>query len=235
MPTQLVLYPDASHLFILLGPPSHRIDYNRRVVAWLEQYVERDGRPRLDAAHWQRRLEVLAEKHHVPGAPLGILDGDDLVEVAHGVLNVRTGQPATTESVFQIGSITKVWTATVVMQLVDEGLARPRHPGRRGAPGAAPLRPRGRRRPLTIRHLLTHTSGIDGDVFTDTGRGDDCLEKYIELLADVAQNHPLGATWSYCNSGLVAARPGDREAHRQDVGRGDAGPAVHAARAEPHR
>jgi CubicO group peptidase (beta-lactamase class C family) len=54
---------------------------------------------------------------------------------------------------------------------------------------------------LTIWHLLTHTSGIDGDVFTDTGRGDDCLEKYTELLADVAQNHPLGATWSYCNSG----------------------------------
>ena len=53
-----------------------------------------------------------------------------------------------------------------------------------------------------MRHLLTHTSGIDGDVFTDTGRGDDCLEKYVELLADVAQNHPLGATWSYCNSGL---------------------------------
>ena len=52
-----------------------------------------------------------------------------------------------------------------------------------------------------MRHLLTHTSGIDGDVFTDTGRGDDCLEKYVELLADVAQNHPLGATWSYCNSG----------------------------------
>ena len=54
---------------------------------------------------------------------------------------------------------------------------------------------------MTLRHLLTHTSGIDGDVFTDTGRGDDCLEKYVELLADVAQNHPLGATWSYCNSG----------------------------------
>ena len=38
------------------------------------------------------------------------------------MLNKRTGQPATTDSVFQIGSITKVWTATVVMQLVDEGL-----------------------------------------------------------------------------------------------------------------
>ena len=58
---------------------------------------------------------------------------------------------------------------------------------------------------LTMRHLLTHTSGIDGDVFTDTGRGDDCLERYVALLAEAAQNHPLEATWSYCNSGFVLA------------------------------
>lgn len=56
-----------------------------------------------------------------------------------------------------------------------------------------------------MRHLLTHTSGIDGDVFTDTGRGDDCLEKYVDGLAEVGQNHPLGATWSYCNSGFSLA------------------------------
>jgi hypothetical protein len=46
---------------------------------------------------------------------------------------------------------------------------------------------------------------VDGDVFTDTGRGDDCVERYVGLLADAAQNHPLGATWSYCNSGFVLA------------------------------
>ena len=56
-----------------------------------------------------------------------------------------------------------------------------------------------------MRHLLTHTSGIDGDIFTDTGRGDDCLERYVALLAEAAQNHPLEATWSYCNSGFSLA------------------------------
>ena len=55
---------------------------------------------------------------------------------------------------------------------------------------------------MTLRHLLNHTSGIDGDVFTDTGRGDDCLERYVELLGEQTQNHPLGATWSYCNAGF---------------------------------
>ena len=198
--TELVLYPGASHVFILLGKPSERMDYNRRVVAWLDQYVERDGRPRLDRAHWQRRLEVLAEKHHVPGAQLGILDGDDVADAAYGVLNNRTGQPATTDSVFQIGSISKVWTATVVMQLIDEGLIALDTPVVEVIPELQLSDPDVTKQ-VTIWHLLTHTSGIDGDVFTDTGRGDDALEKYTALLADVAQNHPLGATWSYCNSG----------------------------------
>lgn len=200
VPTRLVVYPDASHVFILLGPPSQRIDYNRRVVDWVEQYAVRGGRPRMDRAHWQRRLEVLARKHNVPGAQLGILDGDDLVEVATGVLNNRTGAPATPESVFQIGSISKVWTATVVMQLIDEGLIALDTPVVEVMPELQLSDPDVTKQ-LTIWHLLTHTSGIDGDVFTDTGRGDDCLEKYADQLADVAQNHPLGATWSYCNSG----------------------------------
>ena len=39
-------------------------------------------------------------------------------------------------------------------------------------------------------------------MFTDTGRGDDALEKYVGQLGDAAQNHPIGATWSYCNSGF---------------------------------
>ena len=201
IPTELVIYPDASHVFPLLGPPSQRSDYNDRVVGWVEQYVERGGRPRVDRAHWQRRLEVLAKRHRVPGAQLGILDGDELVAAAYGVLNNRTEAPVTTDSVFQIGSITKVWTATVIMQLVDEGAVDLDSPVVEVLPELRLSDP-DVTKSVTIRHLLTHTSGIDGDVFTDTGRGDDCLEKYVDLLAEAAQNHPLGATWSYCNSGF---------------------------------
>src|SRR5262245_3857734 len=80
----------------------------------------------IDAEHWGQRLTALAERHKVPGAQLGILryvEGQPEAQVvaAHGVLSLRTEQPATADSLFQIGSITKVWTATVVMQLVDEG------------------------------------------------------------------------------------------------------------------
>jgi CubicO group peptidase (beta-lactamase class C family) len=60
-------------------------------------------------------------------------------------------------------------------------------------------------RRVTMRHLLSHTSGIQGDHFPDTGRGDECIERFIGTCADLGQNHPLGATMSYCNTGYVVA------------------------------
>ena len=212
VPTRLVLYPDASHLFILSGKPSHRLDFNRRVLDWVEQYAgDATGprRPRIDAEHWQRRLAALAERHDVPGAVLGILrvrqgHQDELVEAAFGILNKDTGVEVTKDTVFQIGSITKVWTTTVLMQLVDEGLLDLDAPVVEILPELR-LADADVTKQVTVRHLLTHTSGIDGDVFADTGRGDDCIERYVAGLNEVAQNHPLGVTWSYCNSGFVLA------------------------------
>ncbi|GAB2601648.1 serine hydrolase [Paractinoplanes abujensis] len=203
VPAELVLYPEGSHLLIVEGPPSQRADFNRRIAEWVQRHTGA-GRKPLDAAHWQRRLNVLAERHGVPGAVLGISRTDELVEAAYGVLNVETGVAVTTDSVFQIGSISKVWTATLVQQLVDEGKLNLDAPIADVLPELT-LADSGVAAKVTMRHLLTHTSGIDGDVFTDTGRGDDCLEKYVDGLADVAQNHPLGATWSYCNSGFSLA------------------------------
>ena len=205
VPTRLVVYPDASHAFILTGTPAQRLDFNHRVLDWLEQHT-RGGRPRLDVTHWQQRLARLAERHRVPGAQLGILrlgtEEDELVETAYGVLNVRTGAPVDTDALFQIGSITKVWTATVAMALVDEGLLDLDTPVAEVLPELRLADPEVTKS-VTPRHLLNHTSGIDGDVFTDTGRGDDCLERYVDLLGEAGQNHPVGATWSYCNSGYA--------------------------------
>ena len=88
---------------------------------------------------------------------------------------------------------------------------------------------------VTVRHLLTHTSGIDGDVFTDTGRGDDCLEKYVGLLSEQTQNHPLGATWSYCNAGFSVAGRVIEKVTGVYLGRRAAGAPVHTARPGSHR
>src|SRR5215472_11820791 len=169
VPTRLVLYPHASHLFILDGKPSHLLDFNRRVVDWVEQYAGDAAGPRrarIDAEHWQRRLVALAERHHVPGAALGILrvrpgHQDELVEAASGVLNKDTGVEVTNDTVFQIGSITKVWTTTVLMQLVDEGLLDLDAPVVEVLPELR-LADADVTKQVTVRHLLTHTSGIDG-------------------------------------------------------------------------
>ena len=144
---------------------------------------DRTASTAIDADHWQRRLAELAERHRVPGAALGILRfgpgaRTSVVEAAYGVLNKETGVETTTDSVFQIGSMTKVWTATVVMQLVDEGLLDLDAPIVDVLPELR-LADADVTKQVTMRHLLAHTSGIDGDVFTDTGRGDDCLEKYV--------------------------------------------------------
>lgn len=158
----------------------------------------------LDAAHWQHRLEELIVKHKVPGANLAILAEGEVTPFAAGILNLQTGVEATTDSVFQIGSITKVYTATMVMQLVDEGLIDLDVPVITYLPDFKTADDR-TTKTVTMRHLLSHTSGIDGDLFIDLGRGDDVLERYVAELATLPQNHEIGATFSYCNSGFVLA------------------------------
>src|SRR5690606_40245912 len=98
----------------------------------------------------------------------------------------------------------KVWTTVLLMQLVEEGELDLDAPVRTVLPDLT-LADEKVAVELTTRHLLTHTSGIDGDLFTDTGRGDDAVEKYVASLASAALLHPLGRGWSYCNSGFVIA------------------------------
>jgi CubicO group peptidase (beta-lactamase class C family) len=156
----------------------------------------------LDQNYWADRLAVLAEKHRAPGANLSIMSGDEIVEAAYGLLNVRAGIETTTDSLFQIGSITKVWTATLIMQLVDDGLLDIDQPIISYLPTFRVADPDVTKQ-VTTRHLLNHTSGIDGDMFLDTGKGDDAIEKYVDTCAELKQTHPIGATMSYCNAGFA--------------------------------
>jgi len=145
-------------------------------------------------------LETLARTFDVPGVQAAVLTPDGITSAATGVLNLETGVEATTDSVFQIGSVTKVWTATLVMRLVDEGLLDLDAPVAQHLPDFRVADP-DLSSSVTARHLLSHTSGIDGDLFLDTGRGDDALARYVEAMARLTRTHPLGATMSYCNSG----------------------------------
>jgi CubicO group peptidase (beta-lactamase class C family) len=146
------------------------------------------------------RLPALLAEHDVPAAAVAVSVGGEVVEAAAGLLSRTTRVEATPDSVFQIGSITKVWTATLVMQLVDEGAVDLDAPVRGYLPGFA-LGDAEAAATITVRQLLAHTAGFEGDVFTDTGRGDDALSTYLGELAEVDQLFAPGELFSYNNAG----------------------------------
>ena len=156
----------------------------------------------FSAAELEKKLSELIDAHGVPGAQLSVLDGDQLTEVAAGVLSQRTGCPSRSDALFLPGSIGKVYTATLVMMLVDEGKLELDAPIRRYLPDFEVQDARARDT-VTVRHLLTHTSGFDGDHFTDTGRGDDALAQYVAGCAELPQIVDPGRIWSYSNSGYA--------------------------------
>ncbi len=156
-----------------------------------------------DSAHWRDRLSTLMTEHSVPGAALGILRDGQIVDVAAGVLSTATSVEARPNDVFHLGSITKVWTATLIMQLVDEGEITLDTPVVEALPEFSNP-DRVSRAGITVRHLLNHTSGLD-DVYADTGDGDDCIARYVAELRDLPDVRPAGEIFSYCNTGIVLA------------------------------
>jgi CubicO group peptidase (beta-lactamase class C family) len=131
------------------------------------------------------------------------MHGDEVVSAATGVINVGTGVEATTDTLFQIGSITKIYTTTLIMQLVDEGRIDLDAPAVTYLPDELRFSTPEITSTVTVRHLLTHTSGVDGDYFKGHGRGDDCVAKYVADCALLPQVFPVGHMWSYCNAGFV--------------------------------
>ncbi|GMV61208.1 MAG: serine hydrolase [Parvibaculum sp.] len=158
----------------------------------------------LSPARLRTMLDTLTRQYGVPGAAIAVWAGGELKEAAAGVCNIETKVPATAETLFQIGSITKLYTAALAMQLVEEGKLGLDQPVRKVLPDFAVADEEASGK-ITLRHLLNHTSGIDGDFFKDAGRGEDRIAKYVRLLKNVEQIHPLGAMFSYCNAGFVVA------------------------------
>ena len=149
------------------------------------------------------RINALITEFGIPGATVAIRHGDDYAEAAAGVVNRNTGVTTTPDSVFQIGSITKLFTTVLILQLVDEGLVELDAPVRAYLPGFAVADPIASAT-VTVRHLLSHTGGFDGDLLEDFGRGDDALGRFIAFMASATQFSVPGEMFSYCNSGFCA-------------------------------
>ncbi|MCE9649705.1 MAG: beta-lactamase family protein [Parvibaculum sp.] len=149
-------------------------------------------------------LEDLVRAHGVPGATLAVWTGGSLRETAAGVVNLETQVPATAEALFQIGSITKLYTAALCLQLVEEGKLSLDEPVRKWLPDFR-LADESVAARLTLRHLLSHRSGIEGDFWREAGRGEDRIARFVSMLGELGQVHPIDAMFSYCNTGFVIA------------------------------
>jgi CubicO group peptidase (beta-lactamase class C family) len=88
------------------------------------------------------------------------------------------------------------------MQLVDEGLLDLDVPVREYLPGFRVADPTATRT-VTPRHFLSHTSGIEGDLFTDTGCGDDSIARLQDMGTMLPSLFPPGERLSYCNFGFA--------------------------------
>jgi len=151
----------------------------------------------------QTLLEESLVKYKQPGAVLAVLYDGQVYEVASGTTNVVTNVKATTDSIFMIGSITKVLTATLIMQLVDEGKVDIDTAVRCYLPefgGAG----EGIYDEITVRQLISHTSGMH-DLITHTTRGENGVKHYVEEVSKCAPLHPPGQMFSYNNAGFIVA------------------------------
>lgn len=151
-----------------------------------------------DEAALTARLRDSVAQRKAPAASVAVFANGVVYAASHGVLNVEADLTATNDSLFAVGSVTKPMTATLVHILaerqafqIDDCIAR-HVPEVLSAPWADKV---------TIRQLLAHTSGLDGDFFIDTGDGADCLARYAVRCADLPLLCAPGEAYSYCNAG----------------------------------
>jgi CubicO group peptidase (beta-lactamase class C family) len=147
--------------------------------------------------------KVIKEKG-IPGVAVGVLHKGEAVTASFGVTNVNHPLPVTDDTLFQIGSATKTFTVTAIMRLVEMGKLDLNTTVQTYAPDFK-VSDEMVASQATIRHLLTHTGGWEGDFFDDTGAGEDALAKYMANMAKLEQLAPLGTVFSYCNSGFSLA------------------------------
>jgi len=104
-------------------------------------------------------IKVEMERRHIPGLALAVARNGKIVKVrGYGIANLEHDVPVTPDTVFELASVTKQFTATAIMLLVEEGKVQLDDPVAWHLPRAPETW-----KAITVRHLLTHTSGLPGD------------------------------------------------------------------------
>ena len=150
------------------------------------------------------QLVERAEALEVPGAVVGILHDGKEQYAYHGITSIENPLEVDENTLFQFGSTGKTYTSTAIMRLVEQGKVDLNEKVRTYVPELK-LRDEAVASEVTVLHLLNHTAGWSGDLLDPTGEGDDALERYVELMADLEQVTPLGTAVSYNNASLSLA------------------------------
>ncbi|HZC05222.1 MAG TPA: serine hydrolase domain-containing protein [Ktedonobacterales bacterium] len=168
-----------------------------------EQQTQIEAASAVDEALTERVRAAMA-RWHIPGATVGILADGARREQGFGIVSLETEYAVRADTLFQIGSITKLFTATLVMLLVEEGKLALDTPVTTYLPELK-LADADAQARITLRMLLSHTAGFFGDFFDDFGPGDDALSAYIARLHTLEQQTPPGESWAYNNAGFCLA------------------------------
>jgi D-alanyl-D-alanine carboxypeptidase len=152
---------------------------------------------RADAA--DDLLKEAMKQHQIAGVSLMIVkDGQPVKTQAYGVANLEWNVPVNSNTVFEIGSLTKQFTAACVLLLAQEGrLSVDDKISRylKDTPASWTN--------ITVRHLLTHTSGLrsytglDGFALTQHLT----QAQFIQKIGAYPPAFPPGDSWAYCNTG----------------------------------
>jgi CubicO group peptidase (beta-lactamase class C family) len=137
----------------------------------------------------------------VPGVAIGIYHKGQERATGFGITSIEHPLPVTADTLFQTGSISKTFTGTLMMMLVEQGRVDLDAPVRKYIKDFK-VKNKEVSRKVTVRQLLTHMGGWVGDYFNDFGNGDDALEKMVNDIARLPQVQPLGTIWSYNNTGF---------------------------------
>src|SRR5262249_10921583 len=152
-------------------------------------------------------VEAERTSQGIPGVAVAVCRDGKLVKAAgYGLANVELEVPVTPESIFQTGSVGKQFTAMAVMMLVEEGKIRLDDKISKYLIEAPEIWGN-----ITIRHLLTHTSGIPdyGGEEDTMGKGvinfrkDYTEEELIKAFAPMPLDFGPGEKWSYSNTGYL--------------------------------
>jgi N-acyl-D-amino-acid deacylase len=154
---------------------------------------------RADTSAVDRFVLDEMRRQGIPGVAIGIVDHGRVTTRGYGFANVENMVPVTDETIFESGSLGKMFTATAVMLQVEDGKLSLSDPITKFFPDA-PASWRG----ITVRNLLNHTSGIpDYTTSSFDYRKDYTEDELAHIAMQLTPEFPAGSRWNYSNTGYV--------------------------------